>query len=194
MSGPLFDWLILPMLICLARIIDVSIGTIRVIFVSKGFRYWAPLLGFFEVLIWILVIAQIMKNLNNPASYIGYALGFAIGNYVGIILESKLSIGMVMVRIITSRDASALIEYLKSRMLGVTSIQAEGAFEKVHVIFTIIKRSDYKSLTGKIREYNPQAFYSVEDIRFASEGVFPLGASSRNRLNYSVFRLFRKGK
>jgi len=85
----------LPLLIFFARVCDVSLGTIRIIFISKGIKYLAPIVGFFEILIWLLAISQIMQNLTNPYYYIFYAGGFATGNLVGIILDEKLSIGTV---------------------------------------------------------------------------------------------------
>ena len=91
-----FSYIIVPILIVFAKIIDVSLGTIRIILVSKGKKFLAPLLGFIEVLIWILTIGQVMKNLTNPVNYIAYALGFSLGNYFGIIIENKLAIGQVV--------------------------------------------------------------------------------------------------
>ena len=88
-----FAWVVLPILIFLARICDVSLGTVRLIFVSRGFKYLAPVIGFFEVLIWILAMTQIMQNLTNPICYLGYAGGFATGNYIGILIAEKLSLG-----------------------------------------------------------------------------------------------------
>ena len=90
-----YAWLLLPFLIFMARIADVSIGTVRLIFVSRGFKYLAPIVGFFEVHIWLLAIGQIMKNLSNPICYLGYAGGFAMGNYVGMHIAEKLSLGVV---------------------------------------------------------------------------------------------------
>jgi uncharacterized protein YebE (UPF0316 family) len=82
----LYTWIVLPLLIFLARVVDVSMGTIRVIFVSRGLKYLAPVVGFFEVLIWLLAIGQIMKNLSSPLCYVAYAGGFAAGNYIGIVI------------------------------------------------------------------------------------------------------------
>ena len=113
----IYAWILLPLLIFFARVCDVSLGTIRIIFVSKGIKYLAPIVGFFEILIWLLALGQIMQNLNNVFYYIFYAGGFATGNYVGILLEEKLSIGTVGIRIITKREAEKLIEVLKMRNL-----------------------------------------------------------------------------
>jgi len=107
-SSELFTWVILPVLIFLARIMDVSIGTMRLIFVSKGMKYLAPVLGFFEVTIWLLAIGQIMQHLDNVMCYIAYGSGFAMGNYLGIVLEEKMSIGTVLIRVIPQKDTSQL--------------------------------------------------------------------------------------
>ncbi len=98
-----YNYVILPLLIAIARIMDVSVGTIRLIFVSRGYKYMAPALGFVEVIIWLLAIGQIMQQLDNFMSYIGYGAGFAMGNYIGIILVEKMSIGTVVVRIIPKK-------------------------------------------------------------------------------------------
>lgn len=101
MDLDIFSFVVIPILICLARIVDVTIGTLRIIFISKGLKYLAPVMGFFEVIIWLLAIGQIMQNLGNAINYIAYGLGFAIGNFVGITIENKISLGFVLVRIIT---------------------------------------------------------------------------------------------
>ncbi len=172
-NSPYFTYLIVPLLICLARIIDVSLGTIRIILVSKGAKKIAPVLGFFEILIWLIAIGQVMQNLTNVINYIAYALGFAMGNYIGILIEQKLAIGNVVVRIITTKDASELIDFLKSANFGVTIIDAEGANGPVHLIYTVIKRSSLPIIITHVKEYNPKAFYTIEDVRFVSEGIFP---------------------
>ena len=104
-----FTWVVLPVLIFLARIMDVSIGTLRLIFVSRGYKYYAPMLGFFEVIIWLLAIGQIMQHLDNFLCYLAYGLGFATGNYIGIYLDEKLSLGTVLIRIVSKTDTSGLI-------------------------------------------------------------------------------------
>ena len=83
-SDQVYAWIILPIIIFLARVVDVTLGTIRIIFTSRGKRNLAPLLGFVEVLIWIVVIGQLVKNLDSATSYLGYAAGFAVGNFATI--------------------------------------------------------------------------------------------------------------
>ncbi|RQD80032.1 MAG: DUF2179 domain-containing protein [Methanocalculus sp. MSAO_Arc1] len=190
----LYTWVIIPALIILARILDVSMGTIRIIFVARGYRFLAPAIGFFEVIIWLLAIGEIMKNLDNPASYIAYGLGFAIGNYLGILLEDHLSIGQVIVRVITSRDATQLIESLKQKNYGITSIDAEGATGDVKLIFLVIKRSHLTEVINQIKHFNPNAFYSVEDVRSVKEGVFPLEKKGFLSSRYNAMKVRRKQK
>jgi uncharacterized protein YebE (UPF0316 family) len=171
-QSDIFTWVLLPLLIFLARIGDVSIGTMRLIFVAKGFKAWAPILGFFEVIIWILAISQIMQHLNNPICYIAYGGGFAMGNYIGMVLEEKLSIGTVIIRIIPKTDSTDLINYLKSQNYGLTIMDGEGSAGKVKIIFSTISRQDIPHFIGMINDYNPNSFYTIEDVKMASEGIF----------------------
>ena len=176
-DSTLFSLVLLPAAIFFARIMDVSLGTIRVIFVSRGMRAVAPILGFFEVLIWIIAVGQIMKNLNEWYYYVAYASGFAAGTWVGIWIESKLAIGMVILRIITKSDATDLANRLRELNYGLTSVDAEGARGPVKILFMLVPRHDLKGIIKTIKEHNPNAFYSVEDVRFAREGIFPPSSS-----------------
>lgn len=175
--SPTFAYVILPILIFCSRIVDVSIGTMRVIFITKGFRWLAPLCGFFEVLIWLIAMSQIMKNLSNVYCYIAYAGGFATGNYVGMFIERKMALGVVLIRVITRNDATELLNYLKTNNYGVTAVDAEGLFGKVKILFTIIKRADIETVLASIKRFNPQAFYSVEDIRAVNENSYSPGST-----------------
>jgi uncharacterized protein YebE (UPF0316 family) len=191
-DSELFKWVVLPFFIMLARVIDVSIGTIRIVFVSRGHKVIAPILGFFEVLIWLLAIGQIMRNLSNVMCYIAYGAGFALGTYVGLIIEEKLAIGILLVRIITHKDSSELIEALKKADYGVTSVPAYGTSGKVDIIFTLIRRSAISDVMRIIERFNPRAFYSIESVKAVREGIFPADVVDRPRLN--MFKRFRKGK
>jgi len=181
----------IPVLIALARITDVSIGTLRIIFVSKGLRLWAPILGFFEVSIWLMAISKVMANLTNPINYIAYALGFSIGNYIGMFIENRLALGMVVVRIITKRDSHILVVALRALRYSVTVVDGEGNTGAVNIIFTVIKRSDVERVRSLIALHNPQAVYSIEDVRHASDPSFPLEAKKRSTFS-QLFRGMRK--
>ncbi len=183
-----FKLIIIPLLIFLARICDVTLDTARIIYVSRGMKFLAPLIGFFEVLIWLISITQIMNNLTNVIYYIAYAGGFAMGNYIGIYIEEKMAIGTVVIRIITQKKASDLVEYLKCDGYGVTHIDAQGSLGPVKVVYTIIKRRDVARVIDIIRKFNPMAFFTIEDIRSVREGVF------RKTKNPFIIRLKKKRK
>ena len=195
MSGSdLYAWLFLPLMIFVARVADVTLGTVRVIFVSRGMKYVAPVVGFVEILIWLLAIGQVMQKLSNPACYMAYAAGFAMGNFVGISIAERLSLGVVMIRVITAQDALPLVERLKAENYGVTSVDGHGTSGVVKVVFTLVPRREVPSVVGLIKTFNPHAFYSIEEVGFVEKGVFPLRRSWRDSFLLKVFRPFRKGK
>jgi uncharacterized protein YebE (UPF0316 family) len=193
-SPEIFAYVILPVMIFSARICDVTMGTLRVIFISKGIRYLAPVIGFFEVIIWLLAIGQVMNNLTNAVSYIAYGAGFAAGTYIGMFIEEKISLGLTSVRIITKEDPAVLMQYLRSHNYGATSIDGEGATGRVKMVFTIIRRQDLAHVVGIIKEFHPNAFYSVEEVKSVAEGVFP-NKPSRGAFSWiDSLRFYRKGK
>ena len=172
LDSDFFSYVVMPFLIFLARICDQSIGTMRIIFVSKGKRNIAPILGFFEVLIWIVAISKIMQNLDNYINYIAYAAGFATGNLVGMIIEEKLAMGIQMVRVFANERGQELVANLNKNGYGATVVEGHGARGQVHLIYTIVHRSELNMVVDVITTFNPKAFYTIEDIRAASEGIF----------------------
>jgi len=184
----------MPIVIFCSRILDVSLGTIRVILLTKGYKYIAPILGFFEVLIWVLIVAQVMKNLNNPICYIAYAAGFATGTFIGMLLEQKLSIGMAVIRIITHTESFSLFNELKERNYGVTLMNGMGARGPVEIIFTIVQRKKIDEVIDIIKLHNPNAFYTIEDIKMVSSnsGIFP--QDNRKIFFNRLFKPYRKSK
>ena len=194
LSFDYYTWVALPLLIFAARIADVTLGTVRVIFVSRGLKYLAPVVGFFEVLIWLLAIGQIMKNLSNPACYIAYAGGFAMGNFVGIVVADKLSLGVVIIRVVTRRDALPLVARLKERGYGVTSVDGHGTTGQVKVLFTVVPRREVPSVVSLIKQFNPHAFYSVEEVGFVHQAILPLRQTWRSSRLLRILLPFRKGK
>lgn len=142
--------------------------------VAKGQKFWAPLLGFFEVLIWLIAISKIFENLDNWVCYIAYAAGFATGNYIGLIWEEKLAMGIVRIQIITRKKADNLIANLKTAGYGITYHEARGSAEYVSIIYSIIKRQEIKKVEEIVKTTNPHAFYSIEDVKMVSHGVYPL--------------------
>jgi uncharacterized protein YebE (UPF0316 family) len=195
LDSSLFNYLVLPFLIFFARVADVTLGTMRIILVSKGKKYLAPIFGFFEVFIWIVAISSIMQNLDNYFNYFAYAGGFAAGNFIGMYIEEKIAMGVMIVRVITQKPANVLIDKLNYLGYGVTAVDARGAKEDVSIIYTVIHRNELKRVIEIIKHYNPRAFFSVEDVRYVNEGVFPIRRSLLGKVpNGSAFRRWRKGK
>jgi uncharacterized protein YebE (UPF0316 family) len=193
-DSDLFTYVFLPLLIFMARICDVSIGTMRIIFVSKGKRNIAPVLGFFEVLIWITAISKIMQNLDNYINYIAYAAGFATGNYVGMIIEEKLAMGIQMIRVFAHEKGPELVQLLNLSGYGATVVEANGAREKVHLIYTIVQRNKLGDVLEVINGFNPKAFYTIEDVKAVNEGIFAPKKPNSVFPFSNVLRQWRKGK
>ena len=163
----------LPGLVFIARVIDVTLGTLRIIFISRGKKYIAPILGFVETFIWIMAIGQIVRNINDPWSYVAYAAGFASGTVVGMLIEDRLAIGTLIIRTILPGDTHELIERLHNAGYGVTCVPGEGVFGPVTLVYTVIKRKDLQVVTAIIHALHPKAFLSIEEVRSTAEGIFP---------------------
>jgi uncharacterized protein YebE (UPF0316 family) len=171
-NSDLFSYVLLPLLIFMARICDVSIDTVRIIYVSKGKRNIVPFLGFFQVLIWIIAMSKIMQNLDNYVNYIAYAGGFATGNFIGMIIEEKLAVGIQMVRVFAHERGSELVQTLNKSNYGATVVDANGARGKVHLIYIIVQRNELSNVVELINRFNPKAFFTIEDVKAAKEGIF----------------------
>lgn len=180
-----YPW-ILPLIIFFGRICDVSLGTLRIIFVSKGEKYKAPIVGFFEVFIWIVIISQVLSRANDMVSYLSYAAGYASGNFIGILIEQRIAFGVILFRVFTQKDGMDLTRTLNSKGFGSTCISAQGSVSKVDVVESVFDRKFEKDVDGIVRDFDPNAFYIVEDIRSKQRGIF--GRTS------SIFRYGRPGK
>jgi uncharacterized protein YebE (UPF0316 family) len=189
LNSDIFTFAILPLLIFLARIVDQTIGTLRLIFSAKGLKNLAPFFAFFESIIWLIAISQIMKNLDNVFCYVAFAAGYATGNYFGILLEEKISVGTAVIRVIPKKDTSALIEYLRSQNYGVTVVNVDGMNGPTKMLFTTILRKDAKKVINIIKEFNPTAFYTIDEVKTVSGGYFD---HTGRRSVFSVLNPFAK--
>ncbi|NLD56926.1 MAG: DUF2179 domain-containing protein [Methanomicrobiales archaeon] len=172
-SPELYAWVILPLLIFLARIADVSMETVRVIYISRGIKFLAPIIAFFEIIIWLLAMDVVLKDLSNIVYFMAYAFGFAAGTYVGLVIEERLSIGTVILRIITTEESTDTIAaFLMDGHFGVTYLDARGARGNVRMILSLVNRTDLPKITEYIEKANPNAFFSIEDVRYVNQGVF----------------------
>jgi uncharacterized protein YebE (UPF0316 family) len=179
---PAFDWYtwaILPLIVFLARLTDVTLGTIRIVFVSRGNRHFAPLLGFLEVFIWITVVSQIVRGAHNLVAYLAYAAGFAVGNYVGMLVEERLAIGTLVIRVFLPGNGDSLGHRLRAEGYGVTYVDGHGSSGPVTLIYTVVMRKELPHVISLIQGIHPKAFFTVEELRSAQQGIFPVRASSR---------------
>ncbi|MDO9549227.1 MAG: DUF2179 domain-containing protein [Candidatus Marinimicrobia bacterium] len=170
------SWVIIPLLIFLARVTDVSIGTFRIILISKGKKAVAAILGFIEISVWLLAISQVFQHLTNAACFLAYGLGFALGNYLGITIEEKIALGQQAIRIITRNTMEILPMALRDAGYGATVIQAKGAKGEVNVILCVVPRNQVKDAIALAQEIDPYTFISLQDVRSVNAGFIPLRA------------------
>jgi len=172
-----YPWL-LPIIIFFGRIFDVTLGTLRIIFVSKGEKYKAPIVGFFEVFIWIVIISQIISRANDLVAYLSYAAGYAAGNYIGILVENKIAFGFQLFRVYTKRDPHELLQLLNKNGFGATLIKGEGAVSEVDIVEIVVNRKGANKVSELINTFDANAFYLVEDIRSKRKGIFGFSGST----------------
>lgn len=184
---PWFKWGVLPILIFCARLSDVSLDTMRIIFLNRGRKLIAPLLGFVQVMIWVAAITQVMNNLNNPLCYFAYCGGFAAGNYLGIMIEEKVAAGMLTLRIITPEATEELMAALRKLGHGVTSLVGHGAQGSVNLLYVVLRRKHLPTAVKLVRELTPHAFYSTEEVRVVGGGTL-----AAHQFNWSSLHPFRR--
>lgn len=164
-----FRIVVLPLMIFIARILDVSLNTIRIIFVMGGKKGISTLLGFFESLIWLLAIGQIFQHIDNVYSYIAYPAGFAAGIYVGMRIEERLAYGKVVVRLITQDPLPPILAYLQQRQWRYSIVEAQSMRGREQLLFSVIKREDLPKLLDQFSRHYPNGFYTIESVKSASE-------------------------
>jgi uncharacterized protein YebE (UPF0316 family) len=174
-----FTFVLLPLMIFLARISDVSINTIRIIYVLGGRRWTATILGFFESLIWLMAIRQIFEHMDNWMCYVAYPAGFASGIFVGMIIEERIAYGKVIVRIITGREIGPLLNYLNEKRNRYTHVNAIGPDGHENLVFTVLQRENLEALLLTLKDLLPSAFYTVEKVNRAAESGTIVQESTR---------------
>lgn len=169
----LVTWVIMPLFIFVARVVDVSLGTLRIVFTSRGKYLLAPILGFIEVFIWIVAVSQLVRNIHSLVAYLAYAAGFALGTFLGLQIERRLAMGKLVLRVIVQEGGDTLARLLHESGHGITVVDAHGSTGSVKLIYTIIERRDLKEVENLIMKDNPRAFLSVEEISETRAGYFP---------------------
>jgi len=158
-------WL-LTLAIFAVRVIDVSLGTLRTILVLRGHRVVAPLIAFFEVLLWILAVSQVLHDMRAWHLAVAYAGGFATGNWVGMWIEAKLALGSELVRAISPNPAVRLADRLRGRQYDVTEMAGRGVeAQPVEVLLVVEKRRHVPELLRAIHECDPESWCTLSDVR-----------------------------
>lgn len=165
-------WVLIPALIFVARLIDVTLATMRHILVFKGARKLVPVLGFVEVLVWLVAMTQVLQNLTNMASYLAWAAGFSAGTWFGMVLEEKLALGHQLIRIVSRGDCSELVERLRKHNYGVTVVSAHGGHGPVEIVLIATTRAKSGHLADTLRRFDPTLFFTIEDVRSVAAGIF----------------------
>jgi len=164
-----YPYLLAP-LIFLARVADVSLGTFRTIVVFRGHKFMASFIGFFEIIIWLVAAAQVLTNLDQWYLALAYASGFAVGNYVGIWIESSFAIGDELIRCI-SFNRDVLAEKIRNKGFKVASFDGDmGEAHPVELLLIVEKRRNVPSLIQLIKELDQTAVYSISDVKSVYEG------------------------
>ena len=160
------------LLIFLARIVDVSMGTMRTIFLIKGNKKLAAGLGFFEVMIFLMVLGNVVGNINKPILIIAYCGGFACGNIIGGTIEEKLSLGRVSAEVILKGNVDEVVQLLRKEGFGVTIFEGMGLESKSYTLSLILERKNIKKLRELVKQGDPKAFVTIFDIRTSAGGHF----------------------
>ncbi len=154
------------------RITDMSMDTLRVLFVVRGRKQVAWVLGFFQSAVYVIAIAKVLSNLGNPLTVLGYAAGFATGNVIGMFVEERLAVGHVQLQIVTTKRGIALAKALRDGGYGVTEISAHGKDGMVHLLTASVLRKDVARAEAIVHETDEEAFITSEDVRPLRRGFW----------------------
>ena len=163
---------VMPLIIFCLRVGDMSLDTLRVLFVVRGRKATAWMLGFFQSALWVVAITSVLSNLGNLWNLIGYAGGFATGNVVGMVIEEWLAVGHGHLRIISSRRGTAIAEAIRSAGYAATELSGRGKDGMVSVINCSVRRRDIDRVREQVKHIDPEAFLTVEEVRPLQRGFW----------------------
>ncbi len=168
-----FDFVFLPLMIFIARVSDVTLATVKLMFVVNNARRFAAILGFFEALITILALSRIMQDASNMAAYVMYAAGFSAGTYIGMRIEEKLAYGSVIIRIISKKIPDALLHHLSENQYRYSMVDANDQSGNTQILFTVCKRSRVGTFLKNLESIAPEALYTIEGVKQVSHDLLP---------------------
>ncbi len=160
------------LLIFALRVSDMTLDTLRVLFVMRGKKRIAWILGFFQSAIFVLAIGRVLTQLDNPLNIIGYAAGFATGNVVGMYIEERIAMGHILINIISPRLGTAIADHLRQNGYAVTEVSARGKDGMVSMINCSVLRKQVDAVRELVNEIDPEAFITAEDVRPVRRGFW----------------------
>ena len=166
------ELLIHCLLIIIARVTDVSLGTLRMVFVVKNRRTEAVLTGFFEAFIWVYAVGTVASNLDEPVLILAYAIGYALGNFVGLTIERKLALGDQVLRVFT-RNSEEILKQLRDQEYRITTFKGEGRDSPIDMLLVKSSRRKVRKAVALVRELDKSAFFFIDDIGESSERAEP---------------------
>lgn len=163
-----------PLVVFLLRVTDVSMATLRMLLTMRNRRFLAPLIGFFEVLIWVVAIGIVVQHLRSPLHVVGYAGGFATGSFVGLLLEERLALGLATIRTVVRSRGAELSAELREAGFGVTEMPGQGREGPVEVLYSVLPRRQVPPALELIDRAAPESFVVVDEPRRVRNGwLFP---------------------
>ena len=163
LEGPLLYFIIF-----FAKIIEVSISTVRIVFINKGEKIKGALLGFIEIMIWLIVVSSVLNNITeDPIKVFIYAIAFSLGNFFGVTIESKIAVGLSSIQVVVDqKEGEVLADILREQGFGVTILEGKGKDDSVkNLLFIQLKRKKIPVATKLIKEHNPEAYITVNEIK-----------------------------
>ncbi len=158
-------------LIFLLRIVDVSLGTLRIAMLVRGQRLYAGVLGFFESLVWLVAAAEVLSNLDSPLKFLAYAGGYAAGTMLGTTIEKWMALGSILLRVIERVDQPSAVDALRTAGYYATVMNARGRDGDVQIVFSVIPRRKQNEVLKLVRAVNPNAYVTFEQTSKASMAV-----------------------
>jgi uncharacterized protein YebE (UPF0316 family) len=159
-----------PLVILGLRVVDVSLDTMRVLSAVRGQRWVAAGLGFFQALIWIVVVGNAIRYIDSVWHVLGYAAGFAAGTLVGVSIEQALAYGLATIRVVSRDGGTEIAEALRERGYGVTEIGGQGRDGQVAILNSVVQRQDLEEVMRIVDRWDPSAFVTVEEPKLLRGG------------------------
>jgi uncharacterized protein YebE (UPF0316 family) len=179
-----FDSAWLPLIIFCSRIVDVSLGTVRIICMVRGYRAVAVILAFFEVTVWVYAVAGVFTHLDRLINVFAYAAGFTAGCAVGMWIEQKLALGTQMISVYSRSPGAAITEALRGIGLNAATLNGNGHHEPVTVTVALVPRKRISEAVARARANDPSAHVAVTDVRDLPTGHN--GTATRARFPFNV--------